>query len=59
MKLGNNCLYVNRRNEDVIDLIGEYSDMWGLPENGAVFYIIRDYGRLKLQERIRELEGVR
>jgi hypothetical protein len=57
MKLGNNCLYVNRRNEDVLDLIGEYADMLGLPENGAIFHIVRDYSRLHLKERIRELEG--
>ena len=57
MKLGNNCLYVNKRNEDVCDLIDEYADMWGMPENGAVFHIIRDYSRLKLKERIRELEA--
>tara|TARA_B100002019_G_scaffold290775_1_gene309249 strand:- start:2220 stop:2399 length:180 start_codon:yes stop_codon:yes gene_type:complete len=57
MKLGNNCLYVNRRNEDVIDLIEDYADMMGLPENGAIFHIVRDYGRLRLNERIRELEG--
>lgn len=57
MKLGNNCLYVNRRNEDVLDLIEDYADMLGLPENGAIFHIVRDYGRLRLKERIRELEG--
>ena len=52
-------MYVNKRNEDVIDLIEEYADMWALPENGAVFHIIRDYSRLKLKERIRELEGAK
>lgn len=50
------CLYVNRKNEDVLDLIDEYADMWGLQKNGAIFYIIRDYSRLHLKERIRELE---
>jgi len=56
-KSRNMCLYVNRKNEDVLDLIDEYADMWGLQKNGAIFYIIRDYSRLHLKERIRELEG--
>ena len=57
MKSRNMCVYVNRKNEDVLDLIDEYADMWGLPQNRAIFYIIRDYSRLHLKERIRELEG--
>ena len=57
MKSRNMCLYVNRKNEDVIDLIDEYADMWGMSKAGAVFHIIRDYSRLQLKERIRELEG--
>ena len=57
MKSRNMSLYVNRKNEEVIDLIDEYADMWGMPQNGAIFHIIRDYSRLQLKERIRELEG--
>jgi len=59
MKSRNMCLYVNRKNEDVIDLIDEYADMWGMPQNGAIFHIIRDYGRLKLKEHIREMESMK
>ena len=56
MKNRNMCVYVNRKNEDVLDLIDEYSDMWGMPQNGTIFHIIRDYSRMHLRERIRELE---
>ncbi len=58
-KSRNMCVYVNRKNEDVLDLIDEYADMWGLPQNGAIFHIIRDYSRLHLKERIRDLEGIK
>ena len=58
MKSRNMCLYVNRRNEDVLDLIDEYADMWNLPQNGAIFHIIRDYSRLHLKERIREMDSI-
>ena len=57
MKSRNMCVYVNGKNEDVLDLIDEYADMWGMHQNGAIFHIIRDYSRLHLKERIRELEG--
>ena len=53
------CVYVNRKNEDVLDLIDEYADMWGMHQNGAIFHIIRDYSRLHLKERIRDLEGIK
>jgi hypothetical protein len=58
-KSRNMCVYVNRKNEDVLDLIDEYADMWGMHQNGAIFHIIRDYSRLHLKERIRDLEGIK
>lgn len=57
MKSRSLCLSVSRKNEDLEDIIDEYADMWGMSKAGAVFHIIRDYGRLQLKERIRELEG--
>ena len=51
------CLSVSRRNEDKIDLLDEYADMLGMSKACAVFHIIKDYNRLKLKERIREMEG--
>ena len=57
MKSRSLCLSVSRKNEDIEDVIDEYADMWGMPQNGAIFHIIRDYSRLQLKERIRELEG--
>ena len=51
------CLPVSRRNEDKVDLLGEYADMLGMSRSNANFYIISDYNRLKMKERIRELEG--
>jgi len=59
IKSRNMCVYVNRKNEDVLDLIDEYADMWGMDKNGAIFHIIRDYSRLQLKERIRDLEGIK
>ena len=52
------CCSVSRRNEDKVDLLDEYADMLGMSKACAVFHIIKDYNRLKLKERIRELEGV-
>ena len=57
MKSRSICLSVSKRNEDMVYIIDEYADMWGMPQNGAIFHIIRDYSRLQLKERIRELEG--
>ena len=51
------CLSVSRRNEDKVDLLDEYADMLGMSRSNAIFYIIGDYNRLKMKERIRELEG--
>ena len=51
------CLSVSRRNEDKVDLLDEYADMLGMSRSNANFYIISDYNRLKMKERIRELEG--
>ena len=42
----------------MVDLIDEYADMLGMSKACAVFHIIKDYNRLKLKERIRELECV-
>ena len=57
MKSRSLCLSISRKNEDMEDVIDEYADMLGMSKAGAVFHIIRDYTRLQLQERIRELEG--
>ena len=43
----------------MLDLIDDYADIFGMSKAGAVFHIIKDYGRLKLKERIKELEGAR
>ena len=51
------CLSVSRRNEDKVDLLDEYADMLGMSRSNANFYIISDSNRLKMKERIRELEG--
>lgn len=51
------CCSVSRRNEDKVDLLDEYADMLGMSRSNAIFYIIGDYNRLKMKERIRELEG--
>ncbi len=53
------CLSVSRKNEDTWDLVEEYADMWGMSDSAAVFYIVREYGRLQLKDRMRELEVVR
>ena len=50
-------LSISKRNEDMVDVIDEYADMLGMSKACAVFHIIKDYNRLKLKERIRELEG--
>jgi len=39
------------------ELIDEYADLLGMTKAGAVFHIMRDWNRLKMKERIRELEG--
>ena len=59
MKSRSICLSISKRNEDMIDVIGEYADIFGMSKASAVFYIIKDYNRLKLKERIRELEGIK
>ena len=51
------CCSVSRRNEDKVELLDEYADMLGMSRSNAIFYIIGDYNRLKMKERIRELEG--
>jgi len=56
MKSRSLCLSISRRNEDLEDVIDEYADMWGMSKAGAVFHIIRDYGRLKLQDSVRAME---
>lgn len=59
MKSRSICLSISKRNEDMLDLIDDYADIFGMSKAGAVFHIIKDYGRLKLKERIKELEGAR
>ena len=57
MKSRSICLSLSRRNEDMAELIDEYADLLGMTKAGAVFHIMRDWNRLKMKERIRELEG--
>ena len=59
MKSRMKCLSVSRKNENTWDLVEEYADMWGMSDSAAVFYIVREYGRLQLKDRMRELEVVR
>jgi hypothetical protein len=59
MKSRMKCLSVSKRNEDALDLIEEYADMWGMSDSCAIFHIVREYGKLQLKERIRELEASR
>ena len=57
MKARSICLSLSRRNEEMAEVIDEYADIFGMTKAGAVFHIIKDYNRLKMKERIRELEG--
>lgn len=57
MKTRSICLSLSKRNEEMAEVIEEYADIFGMTKAGAVFYIIKDYNRLKTKERIRELEG--
>ena len=57
MKSRSICLSISKRNEDMVDVIDEYADMLGMSRSNTIFYIIGDYNRLKMKERIRELEG--
>lgn len=57
MKTRSICLSLSKRNEEMAEVIEEYADMFGMTKAGAVFHIIKDYNRLKMKERIRELEG--
>ena len=57
MKSRSICLSISKRNKDMVEIIDEYADIFGMSKAGAVFHIIKDYNRLKLKERIRELEG--
>tara|TARA_E500000318_G_C3567668_1_gene216430 strand:+ start:1821 stop:1997 length:177 start_codon:yes stop_codon:yes gene_type:complete len=50
------CLSVSRKNEDTLELIDEYADIWGMSFSGAVFYIVNEYQQLKTKQLIRELE---
>ena len=59
MKARSFCLSVSRRNEDVMETVDEFSDMFGLSKADTVFHIIREYPRLKNKERIRELQEIR
>jgi len=59
MRAANFCLSVSKRNEDVLDLVDEYSDMWGLSKADTIFTIMREYPRLKMKERVREIELIR
>lgn len=53
------CLSISRKNEDTWDLVQEYADMWGMSDSGAVFYIVREYGRLHLKDKMRAMEAIR
>ena len=53
------CLSISKRNEEVVDLIEEYSEMLGLSKAQTVFYMLKEYPKLKAKERERELEQVR
>ena len=57
MKARSICLSLSRRNEEMAEVIDEYADIFGMTKAGAVFHIIKDYNRLKMKERIRELGG--
>lgn len=59
MKSRSICLSVSKRNEEMYEVIDEMADILGMSKASTVFYIIKDYNRLKLKERIRELEGAR
>ena len=59
MKGRNICLYVNSRNEDTLEVLDEYADMWGMCRNGALFRMVKDYSKMKMKERIAELEGAK
>lgn len=59
MKSRSICLSVSKRNEEMYEVIDEMADILGMSKASTVFYIIKDYNRLKLKERIRELERAR
>ena len=59
MKSKNFCLSVSRKNEDVLDMIEEYTDMFGLLKANTVLTILREYPKLKQAERVRELQAIR
>ena len=46
----------SRRNEDVVDLIDEYADLWGISFSAATFKIVKDYNRMSFDRRLKELE---
>ena len=43
----------------MIDLLDEYADCLNMTKAGAVFHILKDWNRLKLKERIAEMEAAR
>ena len=53
------CLSISKRNDEVVDLIEEYSEMFVLTKSQTVFYMLKEYPKLKAKERERELEQVR
>ena len=44
------CLSISRRNTDIIDLIDQYADQLRLTKSDTVFFMIREYRRLKRLE---------
>ena len=44
------CLSISRRNTDIIDLIDQYADQLRLTKADTVFYMIREYRRIKRLE---------
>ena len=53
------CFSISMRNKEVVDLIEEYSEMFGLSKAKTVFYMLKEYPKLKANEKERELEQVR
>lgn len=51
------CISVSQKNQDLSELLEEYADHLGMSKSGAFFYILKDWNRLKLKERIYELEN--
>ena len=53
-------IYLNgsHRNDDLPEMIDEYSDIFGLSKANTVFTILREYPKLKQAERVRKLQAI-